>query len=128
MTVAGRDYGAGRGVGPRVTVGSMSLRPADAAPGASAASGAGAETPAGTGSTVADPVIADPAVNAGPDVTAFGSWPREPGTVTCRASAVPPGADAPFVIISEAHLPDVPTEWEPHAHPCTSWSGCAAAP
>ncbi len=124
MTVAGRDYGAGRGVGPRVTVGSMSLRPADAAPGASAAPGAGADTPAGTGSTVADPVTADPVIAgpviadpAGPDVTAFGSWPREPGTVTCRASAVPPGADAPFVIISEAHLPDVPTEWEPHAHP-----------
>ncbi|MGW4304846.1 helix-turn-helix domain-containing protein [Streptomyces californicus] len=97
----------------------MSLRPADAAPGASAAPGAGADTPAGTGSTVADPVIADPVIAgpAGPDVTAFGSWPREPGTVTCRASAVPPGADAPFVIISEAHLPDVPTEWEPHAHP-----------
>ncbi|SDC84446.1 AraC-type DNA-binding protein [Streptomyces sp. LaPpAH-199] len=119
MTVAGRDYGAGRGVGPRVTVGSMSLRPADAAPGASAAPGAGADTPAGTGSTVADPVTAGPVIAdpAGPDVTAFGSWPREPGTVTCRASAVPPGADAPFVIISEAHLPDVPTEWEPHAHP-----------
>ncbi|MDP9950205.1 MULTISPECIES: AraC family transcriptional regulator [Streptomyces] len=97
----------------------MSLRPADAAPGASAAPGAGAETPAGTGSTVADPATTDPVIAdpAGPDATAFGSWPREPGTVTCRASAVPPGADAPFVIISEAHLPDVPTEWEPHAHP-----------
>ncbi len=37
--------------------------------------------------------------------------------MTCRASAVPPGADAPFVIIAESHVSGVPTEWEPHTHP-----------
>ncbi|WP_260987969.1 AraC family transcriptional regulator [Streptomyces sp. CFMR 7] len=50
-------------------------------------------------------------------VTGVGTWSREPGTVTCRASAVPPGADAPFVIIAESHVSGVPTEWEPHTHP-----------
>ncbi|MET8059581.1 helix-turn-helix domain-containing protein [Streptomyces microflavus] len=52
-----------------------------------------------------------------PDLAGFGAWPREPGTVTRRASAVPAGASAPFVIISESHVPGVPTEWEPHTHP-----------
>ncbi|WP_239476041.1 AraC family transcriptional regulator [Streptomyces sp. CS090A] len=47
----------------------------------------------------------------------FGAWPREPGTVTRRASAVPAGAVAPFVILSESHVSGVPTEWEPHTHP-----------
>ncbi|SCE32979.1 AraC-type DNA-binding protein [Streptomyces sp. ScaeMP-e83] len=37
--------------------------------------------------------------------------------MVCRASAVPAGASAPFVIISESHVPGVPTEWEPHTHP-----------
>ncbi|MFD3790675.1 hypothetical protein [Streptomyces cyaneofuscatus] len=52
-----------------------------------------------------------------PDLAGFGAWPREPGTVMRRASAVPAGAAAPFVIISESHVPGAPTEWEPHTHP-----------
>lgn len=51
------------------------------------------------------------------DVSAFGAWPRDPGTEVRRASAVPAGADAPFAIIAESQLSDVPTEWEPHSHP-----------
>ncbi|MFD3956123.1 MULTISPECIES: peptidase C39 family protein [Streptomyces] len=63
------------------------------------------------------PRTSDVAAAAGVGVTGVGTWSREPGTVTCRASAVPPGADAPFVIISESHVSGVPTEWEPHTHP-----------
>ncbi|MBE1530430.1 helix-turn-helix transcriptional regulator [Actinomadura algeriensis] len=47
----------------------------------------------------------------------LGIWRREPGTRVRRAALLPEGAAPPFVIVAESHVPGVPTEWEPHAHP-----------
>ncbi|MFC8227824.1 helix-turn-helix domain-containing protein [Streptomyces sp. NPDC057287] len=46
-----------------------------------------------------------------------GMWRREAGTVVRRAVALPEQAAAPFTIIAGLHIPRVPTEWAPHAHP-----------
>ncbi|MFC6431390.1 AraC family transcriptional regulator [Nocardiopsis tropica] len=58
----------------------------------------------------------------------LGAWRREPSTLVKQAAPLPGGADAPFVIIAESHVPGAPTEWEPHAHPAHElvWVRCGA--
>ncbi|MFB8029441.1 helix-turn-helix domain-containing protein [Streptomyces sp. NPDC056465] len=46
-----------------------------------------------------------------------GMWRREAGTVMRRAAALPERAAGPFAIVAGLHVPRVPTEWAPHAHP-----------